>query len=166
MRSSIPLFCYLRKRSSRFNIINYFVFLVFFFQNGTKIQECYSKKTRVATSWCVMSVIKRFSRRFSLLSTLFVFTVLLALRYLSFFVGFTMVSYRWTVRDRKMDADVSYSLLTNIRYPIASQSRFCRMCDYGTPTFSSSLCFDIALLWSNTRSRRVEDNVQLIYLFR
>lgn len=75
MRSSIPLFCYLRKRSSRFNIINYFVFLVFFFRNGTKIQECHSKKTRVATSWCVVSVIKRFSRRFSLLSTLFVFTL-------------------------------------------------------------------------------------------
>lgn len=166
MRSSIPFFSYLRKRSGSINVINCFVFLVFLFRNGTKIQECHSKETRVATSYCVVSVIKRFSRRFSLLSTLFMFTALLALLAVSLFVGFTMVSYRWTVRDRKMDADVSYSLLTNIRYPIASQSRFCRMCDYGTPTFSSSLCFDITLLWSNTRWRRVGDNVQLTYLFR
>lgn len=166
MRSSIPFFSYLRKRSGSINVINCFVFLVFLFRNGTKIQECHSKETRVATSYCVVSVIKRFSRRFSLLSTLFMFTALLALLAVSLSSSVTMVSYRWTVRDRKMDADVSYSLLTNIRYPIASQSRFCRMCDYGTPTFSSSLCFDITLLWSNTRWRRVGDNVQLTYLFR
>lgn len=166
MRSSIPFFSYLRKRSGSINVINCFVFLVFLFRNGTKIQECHSKETRVATSYCVVYVIKRFSRRFSLLSTLFMFTALLALLAVSLSSSVTMVSYRWTVRDRKMDADVSYSLLTNIRYPIASQSRFCRMCDYGTPTFSSSLCFDITLLWSNTRWRRVGDNVQLTYLFR
>lgn len=41
-----------------------------------------------------------------------------------------------------MVADVSNSLLTNIRYPIASQCRFCRMRDYRAPTFSSSLRFD------------------------
>lgn len=79
MRSSISFFSYLRKRSGSINVINCFVFLVFLFRNGTKIQECHSKETRVATSYCVVSVIKRFSRRFSLLSTLFMFTALLAL---------------------------------------------------------------------------------------